>query len=216
MHHMGMQCCTPAANIKGGADCFTKLAIQKPKARFPNYSVTFKFQQMKLLQLDPLHESISILDILLLLTGAALICWLLILWVRASRSRGARPHESVAGRHSDIEESRSGTEQTHPEAEGVPAVHQVDAEPILSAPDNLKLLEGIGPKIEELLYADGIHTFARLAVTTSEHLTALLKAAGSRFQSHNPSSWPEQAALARDGKWEELKTMQRSIRKKRT
>lgn len=80
--------------------------------------------------------------------------------------------------------------------------------PIQSAADNLKLVEGIGPKIEELLNADDIRTFAKLAATNPQHIATLLDAAGARFQIHNPATWPQQAAFARDGKWDELKVLQ--------
>lgn len=83
--------------------------------------------------------------------------------------------------------------------------------PIESVEDNLKLVEGIGPKIEKLLKAEGIKTFAKLAATHPDTIYEYLKAAGPRFQIHNPGTWPEQAALARDGKWEELQSLQDSL-----
>ncbi|TLV01293.1 hypothetical protein [Dyadobacter luticola] len=72
------------------------------------------------------------------------------------------------------------------------------------APNDLKLIEGIGPKIEELLNKEGIHTFEQLAETSAIRIVGILKKAGPRFQIHDPSSWPRQAALAKDQKWEEL------------
>jgi predicted flap endonuclease-1-like 5' DNA nuclease len=83
--------------------------------------------------------------------------------------------------------------------------------PIESVEDNLKKIEGIGPKIEQLLKAEGIKTFAKLAATNPDVLYEYLKAAGPRFQIHSPATWPEQAALARDGKWDELKVLQDSL-----
>lgn len=81
--------------------------------------------------------------------------------------------------------------------------------PVESAePDDLEIIEGIGPKIEELLNEKGISTFAQLAATSAESIKELLTAAGPRFQVHDPGSWPQQAALARDSKWDELKKWQ--------
>jgi len=77
-----------------------------------------------------------------------------------------------------------------------------------SAADNLKLVEGIGPKIEELLNNAGIKTFAALASTAVEDIKKILEDAGSRYRSHNPSTWPDQAKMAADGKWDELKVWQ--------
>ena len=79
--------------------------------------------------------------------------------------------------------------------------------------DDLKIVEGIGPKIEELCHAAGIFTFAELALTNPSKIKEILEAAGPRFQMHDPSTWPEQAALARDGKWDELKKWQDELNK---
>lgn len=74
--------------------------------------------------------------------------------------------------------------------------------------DKLTLIEGIGPKIAGLLNDDGIVTFADLADAKVETLQAVLEKAGPRFKMHNPGTWPQQAALARDGKMDELKKLQ--------
>jgi large subunit ribosomal protein L21 len=74
--------------------------------------------------------------------------------------------------------------------------------------DDLTIVEGIGPKIAELLIADGIVTFADLASAKVETLAEILAKAGSRFSTHKPDTWPQQAALARDGKMDELKALQ--------
>lgn len=77
--------------------------------------------------------------------------------------------------------------------------------------DNLKIIEGIGPKIEELLNREGIHTFSQLAETSVIRIAAVLKKAGPRFQIQNPTSWPKQALLARDQNWEELEKLKTLI-----
>jgi predicted flap endonuclease-1-like 5' DNA nuclease len=74
--------------------------------------------------------------------------------------------------------------------------------------DDLKLIEGVGPKIADLLINAGIVTFADLAATSTEKVSEILSAAGSNFASHNPATWADQATLARDGKWDELKELQ--------
>lgn len=77
--------------------------------------------------------------------------------------------------------------------------------------EDLKIIEGIGPKIEELLNREGIHSIEQLADTSIIRLAAILKKAGPRFQIQNPTSWPEQALLAREEKWEELDQMKKQI-----
>ena len=79
--------------------------------------------------------------------------------------------------------------------------------------DDLKIVEGIGPKIEELFNAAGIFTFAQLASTAPARLKEILDAAGPRFQMHDPTTWPDQSAMARDGKWDELKKWQDELNK---
>ena len=74
--------------------------------------------------------------------------------------------------------------------------------------DDLKKVEGIGPKIAEIFNNAGINTFAELAGTKVEKLEEILAAAGSRYASKKPGSWPKQAKMAADGKWDELKAWQ--------
>jgi len=74
--------------------------------------------------------------------------------------------------------------------------------------DDLKKIEGIGPKIAELFVAAGIDTFAKLAKASQKDLKAILEDAGSRYASKNPGSWPKQAKMAADSKWDELKKWQ--------
>ena len=74
--------------------------------------------------------------------------------------------------------------------------------------DDLKLVEGIGPKIEQLFHAGGIKTWYQLSVASIEKCQAVLDTGGKRYEIHNPSTWPKQAGLAYQGKWEELNTLQ--------
>ncbi len=74
--------------------------------------------------------------------------------------------------------------------------------------DNLKMVEGIGPKVEQILNSGGIMNFTQLANTKPEQIKALLLAAGDHFRQHDPGTWPAQALLAAQGKWDELKKWQ--------
>lgn len=77
--------------------------------------------------------------------------------------------------------------------------------------DNLQVIEGIGPKIEELLQAAGINTWSDLAAADFDRLRKTLDDAGPSYRIHNPSTWMEQAALAAAGKWDELLAMQKNL-----
>lgn len=95
-----------------------------------------------------------------------------------------------------------------PKAKAAPAKAPAAKKPAAGKADKLTTIEGIGPKISELLTNDGIATFADLADAKVEKLSEILAAAGSRYTMHKPDSWPQQAALARDGKMDELKALQ--------
>ncbi len=82
------------------------------------------------------------------------------------------------------------------------------ATPRTNRPDNLKRVEGIGPKIEQLLHNAGIVTFADLADSKTERLEEILAAAGPRYRMHKPTTWAKQSEMCRDGKWDELKAWQ--------
>ena len=74
--------------------------------------------------------------------------------------------------------------------------------------DDLKVVEGIGPKISGLLNDIGIMTWRQLAEAPLEKVQAMLDEAGPRYRIHNPATWSQQALLAADEKWEELEKLQ--------
>jgi predicted flap endonuclease-1-like 5' DNA nuclease len=72
--------------------------------------------------------------------------------------------------------------------------------------DDFQKIDGIGPVIERALKNGGIRTYAQLASSGQEDIMAVLLAASERNKRFQAlcASWPDQAALARDGHWEEL------------
>lgn len=78
--------------------------------------------------------------------------------------------------------------------------------------DDLSMIEGIGPKIAELLNSKGIGSFADLAAANVDALRAILDEAGGVIKSKNPGTWPAQAQLAADGKFDELKKWQEELK----
>ncbi|AIM60666.1 30S ribosomal protein S2 [Cellulophaga lytica] len=109
--------------------------------------------------------------------------------------------EGLADRKSDKQAEKEGKDST-PKAKAAP---KAEAK---TATDDLTKIEGIGPKIAEIFQNEGIKTYADLAAKSVEDLSAILTAAGSSFASKNPGSWPKQAKMAADGKWDELKVWQ--------
>lgn len=94
------------------------------------------------------------------------------------------------------------------DAEPTDAIEAPEAEASVVASDDLTVIEGIGPKIAELLTNAGITTFAQLADADDATVQQVLADAGPRFNAHDATTWNEQAALARDGKMDELKELQ--------
>lgn len=98
--------------------------------------------------------------------------------------------------------------ETPPPAAPAEAAAAAAAQP--PPPDDLKVIEGIGPKISAMLNAEGIYTFAQLAATDVERLRGIMQAANLRIA--DPTTWPQQAALAAAGRWDELKALQDSLK----
>lgn len=74
--------------------------------------------------------------------------------------------------------------------------------------DDLSIVEGIGPKINDLLVAGGIDTFEKLANASIDAIQAILDEAGPSFRIAKPATWSAQSALCASGAWEELKALQ--------
>ncbi|WP_273568414.1 hypothetical protein [Maribacter halichondriae] len=70
--------------------------------------------------------------------------------------------------------------------------------------DDLKVVEGIGPKIEEMFHAGGIKTWKALSETAVARCQEILDGGGERYKVHDPASWPMQAKMCYEGKWAEL------------
>lgn len=101
-------------------------------------------------------------------------------------------------------------------AEPTPQTRAATTEPKGKKPQqpgkDLQLIEGIGPKIAELLIANGIHDLVDLAAAPVEQIREILLAAGRRFRLADPSSWPEQAKLGAAGLWDALSELQARLK----
>ncbi|MCS7036652.1 MAG: hypothetical protein RMJ33_13425 [Saprospiraceae bacterium] len=100
------------------------------------------------------------------------------------------------------------------ELDTLPATQLLNADDSAEAPpivvlegprDDLKVIEGIGPKIEQLLFSKGITTYGQLAATSVQQLKNILSEAGPRYALHDPGTWSAQALLAANGEWDNLK-----------
>jgi len=83
--------------------------------------------------------------------------------------------------------------------------YQTPVAPRYSTRDDLEVIEGIGPKVHEVLNENGIYTWRELAGTPTSNLSAMLQRSGIVT---NPGTWSEQAKMAAAGQWDELKAYQ--------
>jgi len=70
--------------------------------------------------------------------------------------------------------------------------------------DDLKIIEGIGPKISGMFGDAGIKTWKNLSETAVAKCQEILDGGGDRYKVHDPASWPMQAKMCYEGKWKEL------------
>ena len=70
--------------------------------------------------------------------------------------------------------------------------------------NDLTIIEGVGPKIQELFHNHDVKTWYALSQCDVDKCQQILNSGGDRFKIHNPGTWPKQALLAYEGKWKEL------------
>jgi len=105
--------------------------------------------------------------------------------------------------------ANTATKKTAPEAtKKAASAAKATKKTAAAKPDKLTKIEGIGPKIAEHLNAAGITSFAELAASPVSKLQEVLDNAGPRYKVHVPDTWPQQAKLAADGNWDDLKVLQ--------
>ncbi len=115
--------------------------------------------------------------------------------------------ESASGETPTVEETPA-VEEKAPEAPAAEAAApEAPAAPAAEA-DDLTKVEGIGPKVKEMLVGKGISTFAALSTTEAAKIKEFLTEAGGVYQAMDPTTWPDQAKMAAEGKWDELKKWQ--------
>ncbi len=116
-------------------------------------------------------------------------------------------------RLSDAADAEPAAPDRAPPDESVPAADAPGSPDVAAAAavlgrsitlDDLTVVEGIGPKIEELCHGIGIRTWFDLSTIEVSLLRTMLADAGPRFRTHDPTTWPEQAGLLAHGRWDEF------------
>ena len=154
-----------------------------------------------------------------------LVAVALYLWLRHPPERekieaaysvpGARPSPEAEPAPLCAAEAEEIAPEAAAEAVAEETVEKPTPEPVAApAParrDNLKRIEGIGPRISSLLYEAGITSYAQLAETGVDELRHILEKAGLGRLT-DPGTWPEQAKLAAADKWAELQALQAELK----
>uniref|UniRef100_UPI003593D2A0 30S ribosomal protein S2 n=1 Tax=Pricia sp. TaxID=2268138 RepID=UPI003593D2A0 len=105
------------------------------------------------------------------------------------------------------EEKSSSAKATEDEEKSAPAPNK-DVKAKTDKADDLTKIEGVGPKAAEAMVAAGIDTYANVAKADAEKIKEILTESSSRMAHLDPTSWPKQAQMAADGKWDELQEWQ--------
>lgn len=134
---------------------------------------------------------------------------------RAGRSKKtSAEHDETVAKHEKV---ATETKVTIPETKAKKETEEVspaETTPVSKAKnkktdaDDLTKIEGVGPKVAEVLREAGITSFAKLAKSNADDIKEILEKSGGHFNAQDPTSWPEQAQLSADGKWDELKELQ--------
>ena len=125
--------------------------------------------------------------------------------IKASGAKKAAPKKETKKAEPKKAEAKATAPKAEKAAPKKVAPKKAAAKKATVKADDLKKIEGIGPKIASTLVEAGVATFADLAKTKPAKISEII--AGVRGN-HVTDTWPKQAKLAADGKWDELKKWQ--------
>ena len=129
----------------------------------------------------------------------------------------AQLHPSDHAQEEETKRAKEEVKRKAAEAKAAAAAKKKEAQAAAAAesaePDDLTRIEGIGPKISEILHAAGIKTFGQLAETKAEQIDEILEKADPNLVNlSDPKSWSTQARLAARGKWDALDRYQERLK----
>lgn len=124
---------------------------------------------------------------------------------RRSRRGGKKSSTNVATENA-VNDQAEALKSESPKAEA--PKKEAEAKAAKKENDDLTKIEGIGPKVSEALSKVGITTFTQLSEKSADEIKTILEEADGHFNMQDPTTWPEQAKMAAEGKWDELKKWQ--------
>jgi large subunit ribosomal protein L17 len=118
---------------------------------------------------------------------------------------GAKKTEGAEDTDATAEVVEDATEEVKAEVVEEKVAEKAAPAPKAAKADDLTKIEGVGPKIAETLAAAGLVSFADVAASTPEAISEIIADVKG---GHTPDTWPKQAGMAAEGKWDELKAWQ--------
>ena len=116
---------------------------------------------------------------------------------KAGEPKKAAPKKEAAPK-AEAPKVKAAPKAAAPKKEAAPKAKPTKA-------DDLKKIEGIGPKIATTLIEAGIATYTDLSKAKPEKISEIIADVRGN---HVTDTWPAQAKLAAEGKWDELKKWQ--------
>jgi len=153
----------------------------------------------------------TFMGLVLAFASVFLLLWLLWwLWTRHEKEKET-PLTEIEVKPPPVAAESLVAMTSEPAAEAT--AETVETPPV---PDDLKRIEGIGPKLSSVLQEAGAVTYAQLAEMEVSQIEQILEEADPRLlRLADPSTWPEQAALAAAGEWEALEALQNELKRGR-
>lgn len=124
---------------------------------------------------------------------------------KKEKKQDAAPKEEA--QEKSAEPAVSEKKEAKKEEKEAPAKKAADKEDA-----DLTKIEGVGPKAAEALVNAGLDSFKAIAGSEPEKIKEILSEASSNLAHLDPTSWPKQAKMAADGKWDELKEWQDNVK----
>ena len=127
---------------------------------------------------------------------------------RLSKGSNGNEQKKIAALEAELAACRKGNRSSNVQkTAGIIPFDANAAKAIFGKPikhNDLTVVEGIGPKIQELFRKNNVVTWKTLAECSEEKCQKILDKGGENFKLHVPKTWPKQAQLAYEGKWQEL------------
>lgn len=147
-----------------------------------------------------------------LLIGALLLLWWWVKYIQEQEDKALsdRSTSIILDKASPSKQTLSESQLKAKRASVVANQSEVIPAPKQKSNDDLRRIDGIGPKISTILVNAGIDTFEQLSKTKPEAIKSILEKANITLA--QPDTWPEQAHLAATGNWQELEALQAQLK----